>query len=121
MIRQVTIEIEGESRTNYIQHYSGEQRPTHSRVSTHITTNQNAHHVNGYKQGVHREHTCYTRTHSDQTADRNVNTQEGKWQPSFQNIIENVIGNCTTCLPKRSQSAKPHGTLPKAMNFNNII
>ena len=32
-----------------------------------------------------------------------------------------MIGNCTTYLPKRSQSAKPHGTLPKAMNFNNII
>ena len=47
--------------------------------------------------------------------------QEGKWQPSFQNIIENVIGNCTTCLPKRSRSAKPHGTLPKAMDFNDII
>ena len=47
--------------------------------------------------------------------------QEGKWQPLFQNIIENVIGNCTTCLPKRSRSAKPHGTLPKAMDFNAII
>ena len=47
--------------------------------------------------------------------------QEGKWQPSFQNIIENMIGNCTTRLPKRSRSAKPHGTLPKAMDFNDII
>ena len=47
--------------------------------------------------------------------------QERKWQPSFQNIIENVIGNCTTCLPKRTWSAKPHGTLPKAMDFNDII
>ena len=47
--------------------------------------------------------------------------QEGKWQPSFQNIIENVIGNCTTCLPKHSRSAKPHGTLPKAIDFNDII
>ena len=47
--------------------------------------------------------------------------QEGKWQPSFQNIIENVIGNCTTCLPKCTRSAKPHGILPKAMDFNDII
>ena len=47
--------------------------------------------------------------------------QEGKWQPSFQDIIENVIGNCATCLPKRVRSAKPHGTLPKAMDFNDII
>ena len=42
-------------------------------------------------------------------------------QPLFQNIIENVIRNCTTCLPKRPGSAKPHCTLPKAMDFNNII
>ena len=47
--------------------------------------------------------------------------QEGKWQPSFQNNIENVVGNCTTCLPKQSRSAKPHGTLPKAMDFKDII
>ena len=47
--------------------------------------------------------------------------QEGEWQPSFQNIIDNVIGQCATCLPRHVQSAKPHGTLPKAMDFNDII
>ena len=47
--------------------------------------------------------------------------QDGKWQPSFQNIIENVIGNCKKCLPKRTRLAKPHGTLSKAMDFNDII
>ena len=39
----------------------------------------------------------------------------------FKNIIENVIGSCTTCLPKRVRPNKPHGTLPKAMDFNYII
>ena len=48
-------------------------------------------------------------------------TEEGKWQPSFKNIIENVIENCTTCLPKRVRSTKPHCTLPKAMDFNDVI
>ena len=48
-------------------------------------------------------------------------TEEGKWQPSFKSIIKNVIGNCTACLPKHVQSAKPHGTLPKAMDLNDII
>ena len=38
-------------------------------------------------------------------------TEEGKWQPSFRNIIENVIGNCTVCLPKRVRSTAKPGTL----------
>ena len=48
-------------------------------------------------------------------------TEEGKWQPSFKNILGDVIENCTTSLPKRVRSTKPHGTLPKAMDFNDII
>ena len=32
-----------------------------------------------------------------------------------------MIEQCSTCLPKRVRSAKPHGTLPKAMDFNDII
>ena len=32
-----------------------------------------------------------------------------------------MIGYCTTCLPKRPPSTKPHGTLPKALDFNDII
>ena len=32
-----------------------------------------------------------------------------------------MIQQCATCLPKRVRSAKPHGTLPKAMDFNDII
>ena len=47
--------------------------------------------------------------------------QEGKWKPSFKNIIDNMIGQCATCLPRRVRSAKPQGTLPKAMDFNDII
>ena len=48
-------------------------------------------------------------------------TEEGKWQLLFRNIIENVIGNCTMCLPKHIWSAKQHGTLPKDMDYNDII
>ena len=48
-------------------------------------------------------------------------TEEGKWQPSFKNIIENVIEHRTMCLPKHFRSTKPHCTLPKAMDFNYII
>ena len=36
---------------------------------------QNVPNVNGYKQGVHREHTHYTWTQSDQTVDGNINTR----------------------------------------------
>jgi len=39
--------------------------------------------------------------------------QQGKWQPSFRDIIENVIEQCSTCLPKRVRSAKPHGNFPR--------
>ena len=46
---------------------------------------------------------------------------QGKWQPSFKNIIEDVIEKCTSCQPKRARSSKPHSTLPKAMDFNEII
>ena len=48
-------------------------------------------------------------------------TEEGKWQPSFTNIIEDVIEKCTSCQPKHVPLAKPHSTLPKAMDFNDII
>ena len=48
-------------------------------------------------------------------------TEGGKWQPSFTNIIEDVIEKCTSCQQKRVQSAKPYSTPPKAMNFNEII
>ena len=47
--------------------------------------------------------------------------REGKWQPSFSNIIEDVKKKCTRCQPKCVRSSKPHSTLPKAMDFNEII
>ena len=47
--------------------------------------------------------------------------QEGNWKHSFQDIIDNVIGQCATCLLRCVRSAKPHSTLPKAMDFNDII
>ena len=40
----------------------------------------------------------------------------GKWQPSFLNIIEDVIEKCTSCQPKRIQSSKPQSTLPRAIS-----
>ena len=47
--------------------------------------------------------------------------EEEKWQPSFTNIIEDVIEKCTSCQPKHVQSTKPYITLPKATDFNEII
>ena len=46
---------------------------------------------------------------------------EGKWQPLFTSIIEDVIEKCLSCQPKRVQSSKPQSTLPRAMDFNEII
>ena len=48
-------------------------------------------------------------------------TEEGKWQPSFTNITEDVTKKCTSCQPKGVRSSIPYSTLPKAMDFNEII
>ena len=46
---------------------------------------------------------------------------EGKWQPLFTSIIEDSIEKCLNCSSKRDRSTKPQGTLPRAMDFNEII
>ena len=52
---------------------------------------------------------------------KTMSLREGKWQPSFSNIIEDVIEKCTSCQPKHVLSSKPHSTPPKAMDFNKNI
>ena len=46
---------------------------------------------------------------------------EGKWQPLFTSIIEDAIEKCLNCSLKCDWSTKPQGTLPRAMDFNEII
>ena len=121
MIRQVTIEIEGDSP---------------EQITFNIILGSNAPLILGSQYSSPRTKTYTTSTVTNKEYIENIHVthghiqikqltemliQEGKWQPSFQNIIENVIGNCTTYLPNRTLSAKPHGTLPKAMDFNDII
>ena len=47
--------------------------------------------------------------------------RECEWQHSFLSIIEDILEKWTSCQPKRIQSAKPQSTLPRAMDFNEII
>ena len=52
---------------------------------------------------------------------RSMLADNGKWQPSFTSIIEEVIEKCLSCQPKYIRSTKPKSTLPRAMDFNEII
>ena len=73
MIRQVTIEIEGDNPEQITFNIIlGSNAPP---IWGSQTTNQNVHNINGHKQGVPREHTRHTRSHPDQTVDRNVSTR----------------------------------------------
>ena len=47
--------------------------------------------------------------------------EEEKWQPTYTGVLKKVVSNCKECRPKRRKPAHPQGTLPKAMDFNNIL
>ena len=76
----------------------GSNAPTHSRVSIHVTTDT----TSTVKNKEYMENIHVTHGHIQAKQLTEMLIQEGKWQPSFQNIIENVIENCTTCLPKHT-------------------
>jgi hypothetical protein len=121
VIRQLTIESEGDSLDkitfNIILGSSAppilgsQYMSLHTRTYTTSTVTDKE-----YIENIHVTHGHVQAKHLTEML-----IQEGKWQPSFQNIIDNVIGQCATCLPRRVRSAKPQGTLPKAMDFNDII
>ena len=120
VIRQLTVESQGDSLEeitfNIIlgssappilgTQYTSPQSRTYT---TSTVTNKE------YIQNIHVTH-----GHVQAKPLRDMLIQQGKWQLSFRDIIDNVIEQCSTCLPKRVRSAKPHGTLPKAMDFNDI-
>ena len=121
VIRQLTVESQGDSLEeitfNIILGSSappilGTQymSPQSKTYTTSTVTNKE------YIQNIHVTH-----GHVQAKPLRDMLIQQGKWQLSFRDIIDNVIQQCSTCLPKRIRSAKPHGTLPKAMDFNDII
>ena len=52
---------------------------------------------------------------------RLMSINRGKWQPTFTSISKDVVAKCLSCQPKHVWSSKPQSTLPRDMDFNEII
>ena len=121
VIRQLTVESQGDSLEEITFNIIlGSTAPPI--LGTQYTSPQNKTYTTStvsneeYIQNIHVTH-----GHVQAKPLRDLLIQQGKWQLPFRDIIDKVIKQCPTCLPKRVRAAKPQGTLPKAMDFNDII
>ena len=121
MIKLLTVEVTGDNPEHITFHIIlgsnvppilGTQytSPQHKTYTTSVVSNRE-----------YIEHIQTTYSHIQLKPLKTMLLREGKWQPSFISIIEDVVGKCTSCQPKQVWSAKPQSTLPRAMDFNEIF
>ena len=98
MIRQVTIEIEGDNPEQITFNIILGSNAPPILGSQYMSPQTNAYTASTVTNKEYIENIHVTHGHIQIKQLTEMLIEEGKWQPSFQNIIENVIGNCATCF-----------------------